>query len=108
MFERLPDSKPRLTFTVDGRRVEARQGDTVAVAMLAAGIQSCRVTPVSASPRGPYCLMGVCFECLVTIDGVGNCQGCLMPVRHGMCVERQIGPHLLPNVLPNESERERA
>ena len=108
MFERLPDSTPRLAFTVDGRRVEARQGDTVAVAMLAAGIQSCRVTPVSASPRGPYCLMGICFECLVTIDGVGNCQGCLIPVREGMCVERQIGPHLLPSALADEPERERA
>jgi D-hydroxyproline dehydrogenase subunit gamma len=108
VFKRLPDSTPRIAFTVDGRRVEARKGDTIAVAMLAAGIQSCRLTPVSASSRGPYCLMGVCFECLVMIDGIGNCQGCLIPVREGMRVERQIGPHVLSSAVPDEPERERA
>ena len=48
-------------------------------------------TPVAGAPRAPYCLMGVCFECLVTVDGVGSRQGCLVPVREGMKVETQIG-----------------
>ena len=39
-----------------------------------------RATAVSGAPRLPYCMMGVCFDCLVTIDGVGNRQGCLVPV----------------------------
>ena len=64
--------------------VSARAGDTVAAALLAAGLDHCRTTPVSGAPRAPYCMMGVCFECLVTIDGVGNRQGCLVPVREGM------------------------
>ena len=81
----------RIAFTIDGRRVEARKGDTVAAAMLAAGIIQCRTTPVSGAPRAPYCLMGVCFECLVTIDGVGSRQGCLVPVRDGLRVESQHG-----------------
>ena len=42
-----------------------------------------RATAVSGAPRLPYCMMGVCFDCLVTIDGVGNRQGCLVPVRRG-------------------------
>ena len=71
--------------------VIARIGDTVASAMLAAGIDHCRTTPVSGAPRAPYCLMGVCFECLVTVDGVGSRQGCLVPVREGMEVETQLG-----------------
>jgi sarcosine oxidase subunit alpha len=43
------------------------------------------------APRAPYCLMGVCFDCLVTIDGVGSRQACLVPVQRGMNVETQQG-----------------
>ena len=46
---------------------------------------------VSGAPRLPYCMMGVCFDCLVTIDGVGNRQGCLVPVAEGMQIETQKG-----------------
>lgn len=41
--------------------------------------------------RGPYCHMGVCYECLMEIDGVPNQQSCLIPVREGMSVKRQSG-----------------
>ena len=90
MFRRIAE-RGEVTFTVDGRPVAARLGDTVAAAMLAAGIDHCRTTPVTGAPRAPYCLMGVCFDCLVTIDGVGSRQGCLVPVRDGMAVETQQG-----------------
>ena len=91
MFRRLPEAGERLALTIDGARIEARAGDTVAAALLAAGIAYCRTTPVSGAKRAPYCLMGVCFDCLVTIDGVGNRQSCLIPVREGMRVETQQG-----------------
>jgi sarcosine oxidase subunit alpha len=91
MFKRLGDAGATLTFTVDGKPVRARSGDTVAAAMLAAGIRHCRTTPVTGAERAPYCLMGVCFDCLVTVDGVGSRQGCLVPVREGMKVETQDG-----------------
>ena len=91
MFKRLGDTGATLTVTIDGKPIRARIGDTVASAMLAASIDRCRTTPVSGAPRAPYCLMGVCFECLVTVDGVGSRQGCLVPVREGMKVETQIG-----------------
>lgn len=91
MFKRLADTGMAVAITVDGKAVGARSGDTVASALLAAGIDHCRTTPVTGAPRAPYCLMGVCFECLVTVDGVGSRQGCLVPVRDGMNVETQIG-----------------
>jgi len=92
MFRRLPEAAgDTIAFTINGARFEARAGDTVAAALLAVGITSCRTTPVSGAPRAPYCLMGVCFECLVTIDGVGNRQACLIPVADGMRVETQQG-----------------
>src|SRR5215831_1751235 len=87
MFRRLGDMGATLTLKVDGREIRAREGDTVAAALLAAGVDHFRTTPVSGKPRAPYCLMGVCFDCLVTIDGVGNCQACLIPARDGMRIE---------------------
>jgi sarcosine oxidase subunit alpha len=90
MFKRLPEAAcAALSISVDGQRVPACDGDTVAAALLAAGFWHCRTTPVTGAPRAPYCMMGVCFECLVTIDGIGNRQACLVPVREGMCVEIQ-------------------
>ncbi|MFY7962184.1 MAG: (2Fe-2S)-binding protein [Elsteraceae bacterium] len=92
MFKRSPETSGEpVAFTLDGKPLTARAGDSVAAALLANGVAHCRATPVSGSPRAPYCMMGVCFDCLVTIDGVGNKQGCLVPVRAGMSVETQIG-----------------
>jgi predicted molibdopterin-dependent oxidoreductase YjgC len=91
MFRRLPDERVEVELTIDGAPVTAREGDTVAAAMLASGRVACRTTPVSGAPRGPYCMMGVCFECLVTVDGVGNRQGCLVRVAEGMAIETQRG-----------------
>jgi predicted molibdopterin-dependent oxidoreductase YjgC len=91
MFKRLADAGTAVALTVDGKPVRARSGDTVAAALLSAGIEHCRTTPVTGAPRAPYCLMGVCFDCLVTIDGVGSRQACLVPVHEGMNVETQQG-----------------
>lgn len=69
----------------------ARPGDTVAAALLAAGVARFRATPPSGAPRGPWCLMGVCFECLVEIDGHPSRQACQTLVVEGMRVRRQLG-----------------
>ena len=54
-----------------------------------------RTTPVSGAPRGPYCMMGACFECLVSVDGEPNQQACMVPARDGMRVERMQGARRL-------------
>ena len=91
MFRRLPDATNAapVTITIDGERVAARTGDTVAAALMLSGARRTRVSPVSGEPRAPYCMMGVCFECLVTIDGIGNRQSCVIPVAEGMRIETQ-------------------
>lgn len=94
-FTRLPDSRPVLHFSFEGRKVEARAGDSLAAALLAAGILPFRATPVSGSPRAPWCMMGVCFDCLVEVDGVAGRQACLLPVAEGMRVRRQHGAKAL-------------
>jgi predicted molibdopterin-dependent oxidoreductase YjgC len=92
MFRRLNQPEPGVVrLSVDGKPVTALAEDSVAAALLAAGILACRTTPVSGVPRAPYCMMGICFECLVTIDGVGSRQACLARVRDGMRIETQQG-----------------
>jgi predicted molibdopterin-dependent oxidoreductase YjgC len=91
MFRRIEPAAGEVRFDYEGREIVARPGDSVAAALLLAGETSLRATPVSGAPRAPYCMMGVCFECLVEIDGVGNRQACLTPVVAGMRVRRQRG-----------------
>lgn len=91
MFRHL--HKPALTveLAIDGKIIVASADDTVATALLTNGITPFRETPVSGAKRAPYCGMGVCFDCLVTIDGAINRQACLVPVRQGMVVRTQSG-----------------
>lgn len=94
MFARQPDllaDRDAVEIVVDGTTVVAQAGDTVAAAMLATGLSCIRTTPVSGTPRGPFCMMGVCFDCLVTIDGHASQQGCLVKVAPGMRVDTQHG-----------------
>ena len=92
MFKRAEDEGRRArTIHVEGQAISAREGDTVSAALLASGLDVRRDTAVSGAKRLPYCMMGVCFDCLVTIDGVGNRQGCLVPVAEGMQIEIQKG-----------------
>ena len=96
MFRRLPDlarASPQVTLTFEGAPLVAHAGDSLACALLAAGVLDCRTTPVSGAARAPYCLMGVCFDCLVTIDAKANRQACMVPVEGGMRVSRQTGKH---------------
>ncbi|UYQ72261.1 (2Fe-2S)-binding protein [Pelagibacterium flavum] len=80
-----------VTITFEGRAIRVPAGLNVAAALLAGGVHNFRSSVVGGSPRAPYCMMGVCFECLVEIDGVPARQSCLTPVREGMTVSPQIG-----------------
>lgn len=79
-----------VTVTVEGETVQAWDGETVASVLLR-HFGSARRTPVSQAPRAPFCMMGVCFDCLAVIDGEGSVQSCLVPVRAGMTIARQNG-----------------
>ena len=92
MFSRLSeDDAPIVRFEFEGNTVEARAGDSIAAALLAAGHTVVRQTPGVAAPRGPYCMMGACFECLVEVDERPNVQACMTPAQEGMTVLRMRG-----------------
>ena len=92
MFRKRPDSAgATVLVTVEGVDIRVPKGASSAAAMLLAGLTSTRETPVNRSPRAPYCLMGVCFDCLAEIDGQANRQSCMITVKPGMAIRRQHG-----------------
>ena len=79
----------RISF--DGQSLCAYEGETVAAALLAAGRRVWRYSGGLGEPRGLFCGMGVCFDCVVQIDGRPNVLACQTPVRDGMHVQTQQG-----------------
>ena len=71
---------------VDGEAVEARAGETIATALLAGGRRVLRRTRVKGRPRGLFCGMGICFDCLVTVEGMGSVRACMVTVESGLRV----------------------
>lgn len=78
-------------FTLDGRTMTAFEGETISAALMAAGERTLRTTSRTGEPRGLFCSMGVCFDCLVQVDGRPNVRACQTPVQNGMRVSRQCG-----------------
>lgn len=82
-------SEPAIDF--DGRPVAFRPGWTVGAALTAAGVRSWRTTRREGRPRGLFCGIGVCFDCLVEVDGQTSVRACLTPATEGMRVRTQEG-----------------
>lgn len=91
MFRRIDRAKDTVTITFDGLPFCVAAEQTVAAALLGQGISAVRSSVVGNRPRAPFCLMGICFECLVTIDGIQNRQACMTIVQEGMAVTSQRG-----------------
>ena len=91
MFQKLPEAADAVLVHVEGRAIRVPAGATAAAAALIAGLVSTRTSPATNEPRAPYCMMGVCFDCLAEIDGVANRQACMVPVVAGMRIARQHG-----------------
>lgn len=79
------------TFRFAGRDVPFRPGQTVGAALVQSGVRSWRTTRVAGRPRGLFCGIGVCFDCLIVIDGRPNQRACLAIARPGLDVRPQEG-----------------
>ncbi len=92
MFRLRPDATARMVEVfVEETKLRVPEGSSAAAAVLLAGLFQIRETAVSGAPRLPYCMMGVCFDCLAEIDGVANRQACMVPVAPGMRIRVQHG-----------------
>ena len=89
MSGRLPGTSDRsvVEFSFDGAAVTAFEGDSIAMALWAADTSAVRGSSTGGEPRGVLCNMGICYECLVVVDGE-SVRSCTTPVRAGMVVTR--------------------
>ncbi|MCM2422159.1 (2Fe-2S)-binding protein [Streptomyces sp. RKAG293] len=82
---------PSFEITMDGRAVPVLPGQSIAAALWSAGILAWRTTRVNGRPRGAFCGIGSCFDCLATVNGAPNQRACLVPARPGDLVTTQEG-----------------
>jgi len=101
----------KVVFYFEGQPIEAYEGESVAIALYALGIDIFSWSPKLGRPRGPFCMIGKCSSCFMTINGIPNIRACRYPVREGLIVERQRGWGFLKensaseNTTPVSSEK---
>ena len=96
MFRKLPEFPAEaLTLYIDGEPVEAGSGESVAAVLLRQEEPWSRLTPDTRSRRAPYCMMGVCFECVAEMESGRSVQTCLTPARDGLRIVRRLGKRSL-------------
>lgn len=100
LFKYLPGhsagASAMVSVLVNGAVVPMSSASSLAAGLLAAGITAVRVSPVGQGARAPYCMMGVCFECMVDVNGRPNQQACLITPQDGMEVTTmQAAPSLM-------------
>lgn len=91
MFRTIESSNQTVPVMIEGKPYDVPAGISVAAVVLLCGLKKVRDTPVSNSPRLPYCMMGVCFDCLMKIDGNPNQRACQVIVKPDMVIEQQHG-----------------
>ncbi len=80
-----------VTFTYDGKEMKGYEGEPIAAALLAAGVRIHRYTLRQDKPRGFFCAIGRCTDCVMVVDGKINTRTCITPLREGMVVQTQHG-----------------
>lgn len=86
----LPESK-WVKITVDGKKIEAREGETIAAALIAADIKVFRYSVKRNEPRSLFCAIGRCTDCVMTVNNKPNVRTCVTLVEEGMKIETQKG-----------------
>ncbi len=97
MFKQVLDQQAEtVNVLLNGQSVQALKGSSVAAVALSQNLSYTRTSPVYASKRAPFCMMGVCYECLMVIDGQPNQRACSTYVQEGMRIEIQqgVGPEM--------------
>ena len=85
------DDAKTVTILVDGKPIEALEGENILAALIANGIIVNRYTVKRGEPRGLFCGIGQCTDCAMVVDGKPNVRTCITPVRDGMVIETQVG-----------------
>lgn len=86
-----PEKGKMISFTFDGKEVNGYEGEHIAAALKAAGLMVHRYTQKEHKPRGIFCAIGRCTDCVMIVDGIPNVRTCITPLREGMEVKTQYG-----------------
>jgi len=86
----------KVRFSMDGKEIEGYEGEPIAAALKAAGLMVHRYTQKEHKPRGIFCAIGRCTDCVMIVDGVPNIRTCITPLRDGMTVQTQYGVSGIP------------
>ena len=81
----------KIDIFVDGKKITAYEGETIASALIAAGIRTLNYSSKEHHPRSIYCGIGLCYNCIMTVDGVPNIKTCQTIVKDGCIVQTQKG-----------------
>ena len=87
----VPEKGKLVSFTYDGQTLQGYEGEPIAAALKAAGIMIHRYTKKEHKPRGIFCAIGRCTDCVMVVDGVPNVRTCVTPLQEGMKVQTQYG-----------------
>jgi aerobic-type carbon monoxide dehydrogenase small subunit (CoxS/CutS family) len=79
--------KPEISFTFNGEELRCVSGQSIAAALIAADNRELRKTRFGDEPRSIFCGIGICYDCVVVVDGVANQRSCLIEAKQGMNVE---------------------
>lgn len=85
------ETGPKVTFFMDGQTMTGYAGEPIAVALKAAGVMIHRYTQKAHEPRGIFCAIGRCTDCVMIVDGVPNVRTCITPLAEGMRIQTQDG-----------------
>ena len=80
-----------ITFTYNGKKIKAYEGETIAASLYAAGIRVLKASSKYERPRGLFCAIGNCSSCHMVVDGVPNVKTCITKVEQGMVVQEEVG-----------------
>ncbi len=85
------EKKRKVLIEVNGKNIEAEEGEPISAALMAAGVCVFHYTKKNRAPRGFFCAVGRCSDCLMIVDGIPNIRTCVTPVRAKMKIETQYG-----------------
>ncbi len=100
-----PQKTEKVTFCFDGQEMNGNMGEPIAMALKANGVMIHRYTQKEHKPRGIFCAIGRCTDCVMIVDGKPNVRTCVTPLKDGMVIQTQDG--VMPKTEANEVERSR-
>lgn len=85
------EERKEVSFTYDGKLLKGFEGEPISTALKAAGVMTHRYTAKTHEPRGIFCAIGRCTDCVMIVDGKPNIRTCITPLKEGMIVQTQYG-----------------